>query len=168
MNNNVEQFTENLSTKPPISKQERELLRLNLLNDTYRKRYIEYIKIILVVVIGLVCVWLCRILENMDFLSSETSDFTLIKILGMTVIIIYVLYQNIQIHNIIDYDQIDYKQHALDKSTPGPSTTPTSQVSPTPTLSVGSCQAPPMQNLYSSWQASMLQSLPDINSIDNS
>jgi len=165
MNNNIEKFTENLSTtKTPISKKETELLRLNLLNDTYRKRYIEYIKIILVVVIALVCVWLCRILENMDYFSSETSDFTLIKILGITVIIVYVLYQNIQIHNIIDYDQIDYKQPALDTSTPGPTTTPTSQVSPTPTSSVGSCQAPPVQNLYSDWQANMLQSLPDINS----
>ena len=161
MNNKLESFTENLS---PNSNEETELLRLNLLNDTYRKRYIDYIQIILVIVIALVCVWLCRILENMDILSSQISDFALITILGITVIIVYVLYQNIQIHNIIDYDQIDYKQPALDTSTPGPTTTPTSNVSPTPTSSVGSCQALPVKNLYSDWKANMLQSLPaDIN-----
>jgi len=104
-----------------------EVERLNKLNDTYRKRYIEYIKIILVIVIALICVWLCRILENMDYISSSTSDFTLIKILGVTVIIIYVLYKNINIHNLIIYDQIDYQSpEIVDPGTPGPTKNTTS------------------------------------------
>jgi hypothetical protein len=99
--------------------------RLNKLNDTYRKRYIEYIKIILVIVIALVSVWFCRILESMDYLSSSTSDFTLIKILGITVIFVYVYYQNIQKHNLIIYDQIDYQSPPnVSYGTAGPSKSP--------------------------------------------
>jgi hypothetical protein len=106
--------------------------RLNKLNDTYRKRYIEYIKIILVIVIGLVCIWLCRILENMDYISSTISNIILTIILGFMMIINYIIYQNIQIHNLIIYDQIDYKSPELvEYQTAGPSTT----LNPSPTSS---------------------------------
>jgi hypothetical protein len=131
-------------------------IRLNLLNDTYRKRYIEYIKIILVVVITLICVWVCRILETMNYITSSTVNFILITIIGFAVIIICILYKNIQKHNLIVYDQIEYQSPALvlkdtaNTSVTTPETTATSSDESTV------CTAPIKRNVASSFDSSSL------------
>jgi hypothetical protein len=117
------------SVNNPNSTEESGKKRMNLLNDSYRKRYIEYIKIVLIAVFALICVWLCRILENMNYLTTSTSDFTIIKILGTSVIIGYIIYKNIDIHNLIIYDEIDYYSPANMKPTTNPTTNPTDPAS---------------------------------------
>ena len=87
--------------------------RWNIFNDTYRKRYIEYTKIICVIVFVLICVWLCITLDNLNFLPSGLSYILIIIIIGVSCIIIYIIYQNVLIRNIIQYDEIDYKSPSL-------------------------------------------------------
>ena len=103
--------------------------RRNIFNDTYRKRYIEYTKIICVIVFVLICVWLCITLDNLNFLPSGLSYILIIIIIGVSFIIIYVIYQNVLIRNIIQYDEIDYKSPSLIKNITNASTSTTTSTS---------------------------------------
>ena len=116
-------------------KENNNLLRMNTLNDSYRKRYIEYIKIILVIVIGLVCIWLCRILDTMDIIPSTISNLVMIVAISLTIIVIYILYKKIQIHNLIVFDEINYYGPHLQKLSIN---TGNSTTTPTPTSTPGS------------------------------
>jgi hypothetical protein len=121
--------------------------RLNLLNDTYRKRYIEYIKILLVVVVTLISIWICRILENMNYIDSTTSDLSMIKIIVFYGFIILAYYKNIQYHNLIVYDELQFKSpELLDLSNGIISPTPTGIVSASES---SKCRNPENSDLFS-------------------
>ena len=77
--------------------------RLNMFNDTYNKRYIEYIKIIILLVFVIICFWLTSIVDNMNILPKSILYSIIIIISSITFIYIYSIYQNILIHNIIKY-----------------------------------------------------------------
>jgi hypothetical protein len=138
-----------LTQSNPQSNTMDDYLRLNLLNDTYRKRYIDYIKIILVTVITLICIWLCRILENMDYISSSVGNFILIIIIGVSLIIVYLMYNDIQKHNLIVYDEIDYWSPELIKQDLTTSTDGSSSTISPDSISDGKCSAPIKKNVLS-------------------
>jgi len=137
-----------LTQSNPQSNSTDDYIRLNLLNDTYRKRYIDYIKIILVIVITLICIWLCRILENMEYISSSVSNFILIIIIGVSFIIVYLMYNHIQTHNLIVYDQLDYWSPELVKQNSTMATDKPSTSSPDTTTNE-KCSAPIKKNVLS-------------------
>jgi len=157
------QLNKDFSNSNFKDKENSNLLRMNTLNDSYRKRYIEYIKIILVIVIGLVCIWLCRILDTMDIIPSSIINLVMIVVVSLTIIVIYILYQKIQVHNLIVFDQINYHDPYLQKvsTNTGISTTTPTPTS-TPESSGETCKQPIIvNNPYNSFISS-LPSFPTI------
>ena len=80
--------------------------RVNLLNNTYRKRYVEYIKMIGVFITALFCVWGVRSLESQSLIPEYVNNFVIIGILSVSVIIMYLIYQNIQKRDLLNYDEL--------------------------------------------------------------
>jgi hypothetical protein len=98
--------------------------RWNKFTDTYNKRYIEYIKIISIFVFSMVCIWLCITIEKQGILPQGFLTFLIIIILGITVIWIYYIYQNVLLRNLLIFDEIDYKSPALEETNEKPTGTP--------------------------------------------
>jgi hypothetical protein len=98
--------------------------RLNKFTDTYNKRYIEYIKIIGIVVFSIICIWLCIMIDGQGILPEGFLNYILIIILGISIILIYYIYQNVLMHNLLIFDEIDYKSPALEGTNVEPTGTP--------------------------------------------
>jgi hypothetical protein len=105
--------------------------RLNKFNDTYNKRYIEYIKIIAIFIFTIICIWLCIMINNQGILPEGFISFIIIIISTIGISWIYYVYQNISIHNLLIYDQIDYESPELkdEKSLETPQPTASTQKS---------------------------------------
>jgi hypothetical protein len=80
--------------------------RVNLLNNTYRKRYVEYIKMIGVFITALFCVWVVRSLESQSLIPEYVNNFVIIGIFSVCVIIMYLIHQNIQKRDLLNYDEL--------------------------------------------------------------
>jgi len=135
--NNIKKYIENITkyTKGELSNKKKSIEKIlqvenrwNKFNDTYNKRYIEYIKITVILVFSIICIWLCFIIDDNLILPEGFTTFIITIILGITTSWIYYIYQNILIHNLLVYDQIDYQApvNATTRptGTPGPSDTP--------------------------------------------
>jgi hypothetical protein len=82
--------------------------RWNMFNDTYSKRYIQYIKMICIIIFGIICIWLIKIIYNFNIIHEGFLMFIIIIIISIVVIFIYYIYQDISIHNILKFDEINY------------------------------------------------------------
>ena len=110
INNEVNRLkTENNS----VSNSQQDKTRLSTLNDSYRKRYLDYIKIMIVIVIGLLSIWFLTILENMQIIPSFINNFLIAGIVSITVIICNIIYNDIQKHNLLNYDELSIKSPDL-------------------------------------------------------
>lgn len=119
--------------------------RWNMFNDTYKKRYIEYIKIICIVVFAIICIWLCILIDRQNILPEGFLNFIITCILSVAIITIYLIYQSMLQHNVMKFDEIDYKSPVLENdsngSTPGPTT-------PAPTKHIPKCTTCPTKYTY--------------------
>ena len=83
--------------------------RLLNLNDSYRKRYAAYLKIVIVLTIVLVIVWVFRLLPDyIPFIPSIVFDLIIIIALFLGFIVMYFQYQEIQTHNPLNYAELNY------------------------------------------------------------
>ena len=82
--------------------------RLNMFNDTYNKRYIQYIKIICIIIFGIICIWLTKSIYNLNIIPQGFLTFIIIIIISIVIIFIYYIYQDILIHNLLKFDEIDF------------------------------------------------------------
>lgn len=83
--------------------------RMLNLNDSYRKKYAAYLKIIIVLTIVLVVVWIFRLLPDyLTFIPSIIFDIVIIIALFLGFVIMYFQYQEIQTHNPLNYDELNY------------------------------------------------------------
>jgi hypothetical protein len=87
--------------------------RWNKFNDTYKKRYIEYTKIICIIVFDIICVWLCKVISKQGIVPDGFLTFIIIFILSLSAINIYLINNEISRHNVMDYDQLNYQPPAL-------------------------------------------------------
>lgn len=100
--------------------------RMLNLNDSYRKRYSAYLKIIAVLTIVLVIVWLMRLLPNyLPFIPSIVFDIVVIIVVFLGFVVMYFQYKEIQKHNPLNYDELNYpgpefKKIGIPTSTPTP------------------------------------------------
>jgi len=82
--------------------------RMTELNDSYRKRYLDYIKIIMIAAIGLFFMWLFHVLEIKDILPDGLLELLTIISISVVGILIYILWIDIQKHDLLIYDNIHY------------------------------------------------------------
>lgn len=83
--------------------------RMLNLNDSYRKKYAAYLKIIIVLTIVLVVVWIFRLLPDyLTFIPSIVFDIVIIIALFLGFVIMYFQYKEIQTHNPLNYDELNY------------------------------------------------------------
>lgn len=100
--------------------------RMLNLNDSYRKRYSAYLKMIAVLTIALVIVWLMRLLPNyLPFIPSIVFDIVVIIVVFLGFVVLYFQYTEIQKHNPLNYDELNYpgpefKKIGIPTSTPTP------------------------------------------------
>jgi hypothetical protein len=103
--------------------------RRNSFDDTYRKRYNEYIKIICIVIFAVVSIWLCILIDRQDVLPEGFFNIIVIITVSICIISIYITYQNILKQNLLIYDEIDIEAPA--KIAPSTATpTPTNSNNP--------------------------------------
>ena len=110
--------------------------RWNMFNDTYNKRYIQYIKIICIIIFGIICIWLTKVVNDYNILSEFLFNSIIICIISITIIFIYLIYKDVLIHNIMKYDEIDYQSPSNDytsKTTPSLTKTDTIKCNSCPT-----------------------------------
>ena len=81
--------------------------RITQLNDSYRKKYLEYIKIVGVISLGLFFVWLFRVVENIGFIPGYIVDILLIIVISVTMIIAYLIYIDILKHDRLNFDELE-------------------------------------------------------------
>jgi len=83
--------------------------RMMLMNDSYRKRYMQYIKIIIIIIIVLALFGFFQYASS-TFTSIPSALFDILSIIVISVGIIYayLIYADIGLHNRINYDEIDY------------------------------------------------------------
>lgn len=126
--------------------------RMNLLNDTYRKRYLDYIKILIVIVIGLALMWIFVMLESMGFIPNYLNNFIIVAVLSIALIISYNIYANIQTHDLLNYDELSIKSPDLYVAPTGtPVSTTTTVPGGTSSSNVGlTCTSPPTQDMCGS------------------
>lgn len=126
--------------KESIDKIQQGQSRVNMFNDSYRKRYLAYIKIIMIIVISLVVVWLLRLVESYGFISEEVNNFIIIGVISITLIIIYSMYNEILRHDLLNYDELAIKSPDLyditKLKTQPPDTTATAKSTASPTCAV--------------------------------
>jgi hypothetical protein len=82
--------------------------RLIDLNDSYRKRYLEYIKLVMIVVLACFFLWVFNVLNKYEYLPSGIVDLFIIITVSFCVVCIYVVWTNIQTRDLLNYDEIDY------------------------------------------------------------
>lgn len=81
--------------------------RLILLNDTYRKRYLQYMKILIAIVIVLAIFWGLQALETyITFIPSAIFDLLMIINFVVGLIYIYLVYVDINTRDLIEYDKL--------------------------------------------------------------
>lgn len=81
--------------------------RLMLLNDSYRKRYLQYMKIIIAVVIILAVFWVLKMAETyITIIPSIIFEFLIVLDIAIGIIYIYLVYRDIQNHDLIEYDKL--------------------------------------------------------------
>ena len=96
------------------------------LNDSYRKKYAAYLKIVMVLTISLVAVWLLRILPDyLSFIPSLVFEVAITVVVFFGLVIMYFQYKEIQTHNPLNYDELNYsgpefKLIGLPETTPTP------------------------------------------------
>jgi len=122
--------------------------RLNTFNQTYQKKYIEYIKILCVLVFSIMCIWLCIIINKEVLLPEGFITFIITIIIAVTLIYIFYLYKNILKHNIIDYEQIQYYGPALVAHSTSKPIAITPALSINPNSQPNSCAACPANYSY--------------------
>ena len=82
--------------------------RMMLLNDSYRKRYLQYMKIILIIVTILALFGLLQYVSSIfTFIPSALFDILSIIVISFGIIYIYLVYVDIGTHNRINYDELD-------------------------------------------------------------
>ena len=105
------------------------------MQDSYRKRIMEYIKMIIVLCIVLVFMWLIRVLYENEWLPSGALEFITITVISIGCIVEYILYFGIPSlyvglasRNLLDFDAINYDPPAKSSTstTTMPDITPTS------------------------------------------
>jgi hypothetical protein len=92
--------------------------RMSYFNDSYRKRYLDYIKIMIIIVVGLAILWILMVLESMQIIPSYINNFLVAIIISITLIICYLIYNDIQKHDSLNYDELSIKSPNL--VTPNP------------------------------------------------
>jgi hypothetical protein len=92
--------------KDLILQAEQESKRKSLLNDTYRKRKVQYSKIMIVIIITLVFIIVLTVLSRFSIIPSFIITFLYILVISTSVIIIFNLYVDILSRDYINYDEI--------------------------------------------------------------
>jgi hypothetical protein len=83
--------------------------RRNIFNESYKKRYIEYIKIICIIIFAIICIWICITVFKNNLLSENFLIFLTIIIISIAIIACYLIYyNNISRHSMMIHDNIDY------------------------------------------------------------
>lgn len=85
--------------------------RIINLNDSYRKKYTQYLKLLIAIVATLLIVWLIKILDKRfgDMLPSflyYLFDILTILVISFGVIYCYLVYSDIGRHDPLNYDQL--------------------------------------------------------------
>lgn len=107
--------------------------RMLNLNDSYRKRFSAYLKIIAVLTIVLVIVWIMRLLPDyLPFIPSIVFDIVIIIAVFLGFVVMYFQYKEIQEHNPLNYDELNYSGPEFKKID-----IPTSTPTPTPATGYG-------------------------------
>lgn len=92
--------------------------RLILLNDSYRKRYLQYIKIIMILIVVLAIFGALKMLEsNFSFVPSVIYEFLIVIDIAIGIIYIYTIYNDIRQHDLIEYDKLIIESPVTNKST---------------------------------------------------
>jgi len=83
--------------------------RILNLNDSYRKRYTQYLKMIIAVAIILVIVWVLQVLDTRfaGLIPSYLFDLLTVIIVSIGVIYCYLVYSDIGRHNPLNYDELN-------------------------------------------------------------
>jgi hypothetical protein len=84
--------------------------RLVMLNNSYRLRYADYVKILIIITISIsiyVLVSLAR--KYIPFFPEALFNTTLILLIPITIIIVYYMYNDIISHNKLYYDELEFK-----------------------------------------------------------
>lgn len=83
--------------------------RILNLNDSYRKRYSQYLKMIVAIVIILVIVWVLQVLDTRfeGIIPSYLFDLLTVIIVSIGVIYCYLVYSDIGRHNPLNYDELN-------------------------------------------------------------
>jgi hypothetical protein len=84
--------------------------RLIQLNNSYRLRYTDYIKIMLFITfIIILFVGIILAQRYFPFIPSIVYEIALILLIPISMIIMYYRFRNLMIHNNMNYEEIDYK-----------------------------------------------------------
>jgi len=84
--------------------------RLITLNNSYRLRYADYIKILIIITISIsiyLCISLAR--KYIPFFPEVVYNIVVILLIPVTIIILYYKYVELISHNKLYYDELDFK-----------------------------------------------------------
>jgi hypothetical protein len=84
-----------------------------MFNDSYRKRYIEYIKMIISMVISFAIVWILNMFQYYGIIPDYINNFLIVGVISIGIIISYNIYSNIQRHDLLNYDELAIKSPEL-------------------------------------------------------
>ena len=116
--------------------------RLIELNDSYRKRYLDYIKIVMIAMIGCFFVWIVRVIDEKNLIPTGFQEFIIIIAISICSIYIYIVWTSIQTHDLLNYDTIEYS-HPDTSANTNRTDNPTLNPSVVPTSTATSTTAPP-------------------------
>lgn len=84
--------------------------RLIQLNNSYRLRYTDYIKIMLFITfVIIIYVGIVLAQRYLPFIPSIVFEVILILFIPISIIIMYYRFRNLMLHNNMNYDEIDFK-----------------------------------------------------------
>jgi hypothetical protein len=84
--------------------------RLIQLNNSYRLRYTDYIKIMLFITFVIILfVGIILAQRYFPFIPSIVYEIALILLIPISIIIMYYRFRNLMMHNNMNYEEIDYK-----------------------------------------------------------
>ena len=114
---------QNLQTHQQYVDQIREeKYHIDEMEDSYRKRVMEYLKMIIVLCIVLAFLWIIRVLHENELLPTGALEFLTIAIISTGCIVEYMLYfgipsvyMGIVSRNLIHFDEINYDPPQLNK-----------------------------------------------------
>jgi hypothetical protein len=128
-----------------ISKLQQGKTRMSIFNDSYRKRYLDYIKILVVIAVGLACLWTIIVLENMEIIPNYMNNVLTVGIVSVTAITCHIIYKAIRKHDLLNYDELSIK--SPDLVTPDPKKTSSSSSSSLDTGTTGTTNSNEKCNL---------------------